>query len=506
MPIDDTVDLLIIGGGINGAGIARDAAGRGLSVVLCEQDDLASGTSSASSKMVHGGLRYLEHYAFRLVRKALTERETLMAVAPHLIEPMRFVLPHDSSLRPAWMIRAGLFLYDHLGARKRLPGCQSIDLRSAPEGAPLGDHLVKGFTYADCWVDDSRLVVLNALGAAELGATVLTRERCIAARRDGDAWAACLRDLHGVETHIRARALVNAAGPWVDEVLGQTDVPSRREKTLRLVKGSHIVVDRRYQGGHAYILQNHDHRVIFALPFQGRFTLIGTTDIPYDGDPAEAAIEEDEIAYLCAAFNRSFAQPIGADDVVWSYAGVRPLYDDEAGDPSSVTRDYKLDLDGGDEPPLVTVLGGKITTYRLLAEHAMSLLCPYFPGLGMDWTASAPLPGGEIPDADFDRFLEDLQRVRPWLSATLAHRLARAYGARVGELLGDAKGLDDLGHDFGAGLCEREVDYMIRNEWARTAEDILWRRSKLGLHCEAATEAALDAWLAGGTDLRARAQ
>ncbi len=246
--------------------------------------------------------------------------------------------------------------------------------------------------------------------------------------------------------------------------------------------------------------------MIFALPFQGRFTLIGTTDLPYDGDPAEAAIEEDEIAYLCAAFNRSFAQPIGADDVVWSYAGVRPLYDDDAGDPSAVTRDYKLDLDGGSEPPLVTVQGGKITTYRLLAEHAMSLLCPYFPGLGMGWTASAPLPGGEIPDADFDRFLEGLQRDRPWLPATLAHRLARAYGARVGELLGDAKGLDDLGHDFGAGLCEREVDYMARNEWARTAEDILWRRSKLGLHCQAATEAALDAWLAGGTDLRARAQ
>lgn len=523
LPVDDTVDLLVIGGGVNGAGIARDAAGRGLSVVLCEQADLASGTSSASSKLIHGGLRYLEYYAFGLVRKALLEREILLEIAPHLIEPMRFVLPHDASLRPAWMIRAGLFLYDHLGARKRLPGCRSIDLRSAPEGAPLRHHLVKGFVYADCWVDDSRLVVLNALGAAELGATVLTRSRCVSARRDGDAWVATLSDLHSGETRgetrLRARALVNAAGPWVDGVLQHMDGVRQREKTLRLVKGSHIVVDRRYQGDHAYILQNHDRRVVFALPFQHRFTLIGTTDTPFDGDPARVAIDEAEIAYLCAAFNRSFAQPIGPGDVVWSYAGVRPLYDDEAGDPSSVTRDYKLDLDGGpqgDSPPLVTVLGGKITTYRLLAEHAMSLLCPYFPGLGADWTAKASLPGGDLPDADFERFLDGFHRARPWIPADLARRLARAYGSRASDLLGDAKGLDDLGHDFGAGLYAREVDYLRRYEWARSGEDILWRRGKLGLHCEAGTEAAIDAWLAGEnvarmadermTDDRARAQ
>ncbi len=505
MAVDETVDLLIIGGGVNGAGIARDAAGRGLSVVLCEQADLASGTSSASSKLIHGGLRYLEHYAFAMVRKALSERETLLAVAPHLIEPMRFVLPHDASLRPAWMIRAGLFLYDHLGARKRLPGCRSIDLRSAPEGAPLSDHLVKGFTYADCWVDDSRLVVVNALGAAELGATVLTRNRCVSVMRDGNTWTATLNDAHGGETSLRARALVNAAGPWVDRVLDHTSGIQRRTSAIRMVKGSHIVVNRRYAGDHAYILQNHDRRVVFALPFQDRFTLIGTTDIPFDGDPAGAAIDEAETAYLCAAFNRSFAEAIGPNDVVWSYAGVRPLYDDDAGDPSAVTRDFKLALDGASGPPLVTVLGGKITTYRLLAEQAMRLLCPYFPGLGLDWTANAPLPGGEIPEADFERFLDSFRKQRPWLPADLALRLARAYGARADRLLGDAASLTDLGHDFGAGLYEREVDYLSANEWARTGEDILWRRSKLGLHCGPGTEAALDAWLAGGAETLARA-
>ena len=508
MPLDDIVDLLVIGGGVNGAGIARDAAGRGLSVVLCEQADLASGTSSASSKMIHGGLRYLEHYAFGLVRKALSEREILLQIAPHLIEPMRFVLPHDASLRPAWMIRAGLFLYDHLGVRKRLPGSRSIDLRSTPEGAPLRDHLTKGFVYADCWVDDSRLVVLNALGAAELGATILTRSRCLSARRDGDAWEAVLRDLHGAETRLRARALVNAAGPWVDGVLALTGGARGNRKALRLVKGSHIVVDRRYPGDQAYILQNHDRRVIFALPFQDRFTLIGTTDIPFHGDPSGVAVDDDEISYLCEAFNRSFAQTIGADDVVWSYAGVRPLYDDAADDPSAVTRDYRLDLDGGPGggPPLVTVLGGKITTYRLLAEHAMSLLCPSFPGLGLDWTARAALPGGDLPDADFERFLDEFGKDHPWLPAALARRLARAYGTRAGGLLGDAQALGDLGRDFGAGLYERELDYLARHEWARTAEDILWRRSKLGLHCEAGTEAAIDAWLADDCEIQARAQ
>ena len=504
MPLDDTVDLLIIGGGVNGAGIARDAAGRGLSVVLCEQADLASGTSSASSKLIHGGLRYLEYYAFGLVRKALAERETLLEIAPHLIEPMRFILPHDASQRPAWMIRAGLFLYDHLAARKRLPGSSGIDLKSAPEGAPLRDHLTKGFVYADCRVDDSRLVVLNAVAAAEQGASILTRHRCISARRDGDVWSATLRDRHGGETRVRARALINAAGPWVDGVLGLIDGVPLRNTSLRLVKGSHIVVNRRYQGNHAYIMQNHDRRVVFALPFQDRFTLIGTTDTPFDGDPEQVAIDTGEIAYLCDAFNRSFAQPVGPEDVIWSYAGVRPLHDDEDGDPASASRDYKLDL-MKDGPPLVTVLGGKITTYRLLAEQAMELLCPTFPGLGLDWTGKTPLPGGDFPMGDFDRFLDGFQKDYPWLPADLARRLARAYGSRACDLLGDAKALDDLGRDFSAGLYAREVDYQVAREWARTGEDILWRRGKLGLHCDTGTEAALDAWIAGETPARVTA-
>ncbi len=509
LPLDDTtVDLFVIGGGVNGAGIARDAAGRGLSVVLCEQADLASGTSSASSKLIHGGLRYLEHYAFGLVRKALSERETLLEIAPHLIEPMRFVLPHDASLRPAWMIRAGLFLYDHLGKRTRLPGCEAVNLKTAPEGDPLRDHLTKGFVYADCWVDDSRLVVLNALCAAELDATILTRSRCISARRDGNAWAVNLCDSNGHKSHLRCRALVNAAGPWVDRVLEIIEGARTQGENLRLVKGSHIIVNRRYQGDHAYILQNFDRRVVFALPFQDRFTLIGTTDIPFDGDPAGVSIDDDEIIYLCESFNRSFAQAVTPQDVVWSYAGVRPLYDDDAGDPSSVTRDYKLDLNqgsAGNGPPLVTVLGGKITTYRLLAEHAMRLLSPYFPKLGADWTATAPLPGGDMPNADFEFFFDGFQKDYPWLPAALALRLARAYGMRVGTLLANAKSLDDLGHDFGGGLYEREVEYLVRNEWARTGEDILWRRSKLGLHCAAGVESAVDDWLGHRTAAAARA-
>jgi len=504
LPLDDTVDLLVIGGGVNGAGIARDAAGRGLSVVLCEQADLASGTSSASSKLIHGGLRYLEHYAFGLVRKALSERETLLEIAPHLIEPMRFILPHDASQRPAWMIRAGLFLYDHLAARKRLPGSSGINLRSASEGAALQDHLVKGFVYADCWVDDSRLVILNAMAAAEQDAMILTRSRCVSARCDGNSWTATLSDRRGGETHLRARALINAAGPWVDGMHAHIDGVKRREKPIRLVKGSHIVVNRRYQGSHAYIMQNDDRRVVFALPFQDKFTLIGTTDIPFDGELDQVAIDAGEVDYLCAAFNRTFAKPIGADDVIWSYAGVRPLYDDDDGDPTSASRDYKLDITG--TPPLVTVLGGKITTYRLLAEQALNLLSPTFPDLGPDWTAKTPLPGGDLPDGDFDRFLDGFNKDHPWLPAGLACRLARAYGSRANDLLGDAKAIGDLGRDFSAGLYAREVDYLLAREWALTGEDILWRRSKLGLHCDTGTEAALDSWIAASSSARATAQ
>jgi len=504
----DTVDLLVIGGGINGAGIARDAAGRGLSVVLCEQGDLAGGTSSASSKMIHGGLRYLEHYEFRLVREALAEREVLLENAPHLVHPLRFVLPHDALLRPAWMIRAGLFLYDRLGgSRRRLAGSHGLDLAADPAGEPLRDERRKGFVYTDCRVDDSRLVVLNALGAAQHGATILTRTCCVQARRDGDAWIVVLRDaITGRQRSMRARILVNAAGPWVNKVL---DASIATETTLRvrLVKGSHIVVARLYDGDHAYILQNDDGRVVFALPFEENFTLIGTTDVPYAGDPNGIRIDSDEIDYLCAAINRYFERPIGAGDVVWSYAGVRPLLDDGVGDPAAVTRDYRLEIEapeGG--APLLSVFGGKITTYRRLAEQAMAKLSPFTPGVGGPWTASSPLPGGDIDDADVARFLNQTRARYPWLPAGLAARYVNAYGTRTAALLDGADGLDDLGHDFGASLFEREVAYLADTEWARSAEDILWRRSKLGLICPEETAPALDDWFAGRDPEQRRAQ
>jgi glycerol-3-phosphate dehydrogenase len=493
----DTVDLMIVGGGINGTGIARDAAGRGLSVILCEQDDLASATSSASSKLIHGGLRYLEHYAFRLVREALSERETLLANAPHIIRPLQFVLPHDSNARPAWLIRAGLFLYDHLGNRGRLPGSSAIDLRSAMVGAPLCAKFRRGFTYADCWVDDARLVVLNARDAADWGAQILTRSRCLGARRESDHWVVSVRDqTTGNEAQFRTRVLVNAAGPWADQVY-ESMTGSRHAAALRLVKGSHIVVDRRYEGDHAYILQNSDGRVIFALPFEGRFTLIGTTDSFFDGDPSEARIGDDEVIYLCDAINRFFTAPLSPTDVVWSYAGVRPLYGDQPEDPSKLSRDYTLELNRGNghEAPLLSVLGGKITTYRRLAEHAIAMLAPFMPRSTGAWTAAAPLPGGDIPDGNVERFAENLRRDRPWLATDLAVRLARSYGTRATTLLGEADSVTDLGHDFGAGLHEREVAYLARNEWAETADDILWRRSKLGLHVPASAHAELEQWL-----------
>jgi glycerol-3-phosphate dehydrogenase len=487
-----------VGGGINGAGIARDAAGRGLSVVLCEQNDLASATSSASTKLIHGGLRYLETYEFRLVREALIEREVLLRAAPHIIWPLGFVLPHDRGLRPAWMVRLGLLLYDHLGGRDKLAGSYGIDLRRDPAGAPLKDAFTKAFCYSDCWVEDSRLVVLNALDARERGAEILPRTRLTAASRVDGLWQATLEPANGGPARrIAARALVNAAGPWVLEVQDKVAC-ANRGAGLRLVKGSHIVVPRMFDGARAYILQNLDRRVIFAIPYERDFTLIGTTEVPFTGDPGKVAIAPEETDYLCAAVNRYFARPVAPDDVVWSYSGVRPLYDDLHESLSTVTRDYVFDLDPGTEggagagAPLISVFGGKITTYRKLAEHALDKLLPFLGAARPAWTERAALPGGDMPGADFDAFLAELEAARPWLPEGLARRLARAYGTRVEALLGPARGLEDLGEDLGGGLTEAEVDYLMGHEWAASAEDILWRRSKLGLHLSREAEARLE--------------
>jgi glycerol-3-phosphate dehydrogenase len=496
--LDQTVDLLVIGGGINGTGIARDAVGRGLSVVLCEQDDLASHTSSASSKLIHGGLRYLEHYEFRLVREALIEREVLLRAAPHIIWPLRFILPHSPEQRPAWMIRLGLFLYDHLGGRERLPGSGKVDLRDDPAGAPLKTEFRTAFSYADCWVDDARLVVLNAKDAAERGAEILCRRRCIDARRADGVWQATLRSADGgVERVVRARCLVNATGPWVSRFL--TDnlrLPAL--KRVRLVKGSHIVVRRLRGHPDPYILQNTDRRVVFVIPYEQQYSLIGTTDLDYADDPARAEVSGAEIDYLCRAVGRYFKDSPMPEEVVWRYAGVRPLYDDASGDVSAVTRDYVFDLDrSADAAPLLSVFGGKITTYRKLAEHALNKLKPVLGIAGGAWTDRAPLPGGDLPGADFEAFLAALTDAYPWLPADLVRRYARAYGTRIERLLDGAGALKDLGEHLGDGLYEAEADYLVRHEWAMTEEDILWRRSKLGLHVSAETAARLRAWLRG---------
>jgi len=471
-------DLLIIGGGINGAGIARDAAGRGLSVTLAEQHDLAAHTSSASTKLIHGGLRYLETYQFRLVREALQERERLLAIAPHIIWPLRFVLPLGPASRPAWLLRAGLFLYDHLGRRRRLPPTQSLKLNGTGQGAGLAPTVTRGFAYSDCWVEDSRLVVLNAMDAAARGARILTRTQLTRAHRAGGQWLATLQDLTTGETQtLTARMLVNAAGPWVADVIGGTLGLNTTRRT-RLVKGSHIVVPRLYAGEHAYILQNPDRRIVFTIPYETGYTLIGTTDLPYEGDPAQAVITAEETAYLCDSVNAWLARPITAADVVWSYAGVRALFDDGAATASEVTRDYVLDLDA---PPggarLLSVFGGKITTYRRLAEHALEKL-----GVaGQSWTATRPLPGGDMPDGDFDAWFAAFAARHPNLPPQRAKRLARAYGTRAETILAM-----EPGQDLGGGLTEAELDYLVREEFARTAEDVLYRRSKLGLHIDAA--------------------
>jgi len=492
--MNDAVDLLVIGGGVNGAGIARDAAGRGLSVILCEKDDLAEGTSSRSGKLVHGGLRYLEYYEFRLVREALIEREVLLNAAPHIIWPMRFVLPHSPTDRPAWLVRLGLFLYDNLGGRKRLPGTRTLDLHRDPEGAPILDTYRKGFEYSDCWVDDARLVVLNALGAQEAGAEILPRTACTSLQAEGGVWAATLRDAAtGADRKIRARAVVNAAGPWVNDVVGRVAGTNSR-RAVRLVKGSHIIVPKIWEGQQAYLVQNHDKRVIFINPYEGDRALIGTTDIAYDGAPEAVQADDDEVTYLIAAVNRYFKQKLRPEDVLETFSGVRPLFDDGKGNPSAVTRDYVLDLDQTRGAPILNIFGGKITTFRKLAEHAVEELKPFFPAMTAPWTADVPLPGGDMPNADFESFLSQVRADYPWLPRDLSKHYARLYGTRIAAILGAASSSSGLGRRFGPLLYEAEVTYLIETEWARTAEDILKRRTKHGLHMSDAEQNDLETW------------
>ncbi len=477
--LEQTIDLLVIGGGINGCGIARDAAGRGLSVVLCEKDDLAQGTSSRSGKLIHGGLRYLEYYEFRLVREALIEREILLRAAPHIVWPMRFVLPHSPEQRPAWLIRLGLFLYDHLGGRKILPRSRSVDLRRDPAGKPINARYKRGFEYSDCWVDDARLVVLNAVDAHERGATILTRTEALSARRNTNHWEVELRTASGETISVKARALVNAAGPWVDKVLHGV-VRSNAPSKVRLVKGSHIIVPKFWDGPHAYLFQNTDKRVIFVNPYEGNMALIGTTDVPYSGNAEDVEITGDEETYLLNAVNRYSNKHLSASDILYRFSGVRPLYDDNADNPSAVTRDYVFELDG--EPPLLSVFGGKITTFRKLAEHAMQKLQPFFPDMKGNWTASASLPGGDIGNADFEKFLREFSSASPWLPSNLAQHYARLYGTRAERVLNGAKNLAGLGRHFGGLLYQAELDYLKKYEWAETRDDILQRRTKHGLH------------------------
>jgi D-erythritol 1-phosphate dehydrogenase len=489
----DTFDIVVIGGGINGAGIARDAAGRGLKVLMCEKDDLAQGTSSRSGKLVHGGLRYLEYYEFRLVREALIEREVLLNSASHIIWPMRFVLPHSPTDRPAWLVRLGLFLYDHLGGRKRLPGTRTLDLRRVPEGAPILPEYAKGFEYSDCWVDDARLVALNALDAHERGAEILTRTACVSARRDGDVWSVALKGKGGLRK-VSAKVVVNAAGPWVSDVLNRI-AGLNSSRGVRLVKGSHIIVPKFWEGPHAYLVQNSDKRVIFINPYENGMALIGTTDIPYSGAAEDVKIEDSETDYLISAVNRYFKHKLRREDVLHAYSGVRPLFDDGKGNPSAVTRDYVFDLDDKGAP-LLSAFGGKITTFRKLSEHAMQKLAPYFPTMGRDWTSFGVLPGGEIPNADYENWLISLHNDYPFLSHELLQHYGRCYGSRTSRLLGEAKSTDDLGMHFGAGLYEREVEYLLANEWAETSDDILFRRTKLGLRMTAAERQSLERFLA----------
>ncbi|PPB80513.1 glycerol-3-phosphate dehydrogenase [Albidovulum inexpectatum] len=516
-PQQPMLDLFVIGGGINGVGIARDAAGRGLSVALAEMGDLAQATSSASTKLFHGGLRYLEYFEFGLVRKALIEREVLLRAMPHISWPMRFVLPYSPDMRfesdtptsrllstfmpwmrgrrPAWLIRLGLFLYDHLGGRKILPGTRTLDLASDPAGKPLKPEFRRAWEYSDCWVDDARLVVLNARDAEARGARIMTRTRVVEARRSGDHWIVEV-ERNGKRRQFRARMVVNAGGPWVERIVKDTAHLAPRAH-IRLVRGSHIVTRKLFDHDRAYFFQGRDGRIIFAIPYEEDFTLIGTTDVDHDGDPLQARCTEEEQDYLCAFASEYFARPVTRDDIVWTYSGVRPLYDDGAKSASAATRDYVLTLDS-DGPPILNVFGGKITTYRKLAEAALDKIASVLDVPAGPWTATAPLPGGDFPVDGVAALRDDLARAYPFLDGYTIRRLARCYGTEARQVLGDAGSAEDLGRHFGAGLFEAEIRWLMAREYAQTAEDVVWRRTKLGLRMNAEQIAELDAWMQRG--------
>ncbi|WP_417566993.1 glycerol-3-phosphate dehydrogenase [Marinobacter sp.] len=484
-------DVIVVGGGVNGTGIAMDAAGRGLKVLLCEMNDLASATSSSSSKLIHGGLRYLEHYEFRLVREALAERESLLRNSPHIMWPMRFRLPHRPHLRPAWMIRTGLFLYDHLAKREILPGSRSIRFT---ENDPLKPDITKGFEYSDGWVDDARLVVLTAKKAQQFGARIMTRTKCVKAERNAKDWSVTLRDMtNETETTVSAKAIVNASGPWVSRLFSETlSMPA--PKSIRMVKGSHIVVPRLNMGTEAYILQNEDERIVFVIPYEDEFSLVGTTDVDYEGDPKKAKISPEETDYLLNIVNAHFKRQLEPKDVVWSYSGVRPLMDGEEENAQKASRDYSFEVSSEkDKAPIISVFGGKITTYRKLAEAATDKLCQFFPEAGGRWTKTAVLPGG-----DFDNHAsleEKLRRDFPWLSEKVISRYVRTYGMTSYDILKDCSSMEDLGTRFAGTLYEKEVLHLVKSEWAMTSDDILWRRTKQGLYATDEDVEALDRFL-----------
>jgi len=490
-------DLIVIGGGINGAGIARDAAGRGLNVTICEQKDFAASTSSASSKLIHGGLRYLEHYEFGLVRKSLIEREVLLNMAPHIIWPLRFVLPHHPGLRPAFILRLGLFLYDYMGGRKILPPTEKVRFRGDLRGQSLQPTFKVGFEYSDCWVDDARLVLLNVMDAAKKGANILKGWRCISAERKDNLWQVRLENQDGEQQAIQAKALVNASGSWAADIANAFQKPDRKKHKLRLVKGSHIILPKLYEGDHAYTFQEADGRVIFAIPYETDFTLVGTTDVPFKNDPADVNIDGNEISYLCKTIGEYLKTPVKEEDVVWHYAGVRPLIDDGEENASKVSRDYILKVSDDDgHAPLLSVFGGKVTTYRKLAEQALDKLADYFDHETDAWTAGALLPGGDIGGLSHDDYLAQLKDQYPWAPVSMLERFVRLYGSRTHQLLEGSSDIKDLGLHFGHDLYEKELVYLRDHEWATTGEDVLWRRTKLGLHLSDVERESVINWMA----------